>query len=131
MRQGQPSFDGLTWSLRTFRDEFSHYPGARRSQHENHPTLHDLETLFTQGEHALKGKAETRYIETILYVLWDLGLKIGHATRTISENIAAAKEDITICTSLIEIRFIAGSEVLGEKQLAAFKKWLSRQPVPE
>jgi len=90
----------------------------------------DIDLMFV-AETALKGKAETRFIETILYVLWDLGLKVGHATRTISENIAAAKEDITICTSLIEMRFIAGSEALGDKQLAAFKKWLSRQPVPE
>ena len=66
----------------------------------------DIDLMFV-AESALKGKAETRFIETILYVLWDLGLKVGHATRTISENIAAAKEDITICTSLIEMRFIA------------------------
>ena len=90
----------------------------------------DIDLLFI-ADSALNRKAESSYIETILYILWDLGLKVGHATRTIAENIAAAKDDITICTSLIEMRYIAGSEALGNKQLAAFKKWLIRQPVPE
>src|SRR6202043_2619786 len=42
--------------------------------------------------------------ETILYCLWDMGLKVGHATRSISECIRQAKADMTIRTALLESR---------------------------
>ncbi|MBZ0216614.1 MAG: [protein-PII] uridylyltransferase [Fimbriimonadaceae bacterium] len=47
-------------------------------------------------------------IEYILYMLWDLGQKVGHATRTIDECIRLSKEDVTIRTSVLEARFIGG-----------------------
>ena len=46
--------------------------------------------------------------EALLYLLWDIGLKVGHATRTISECIAGAKQDMTIRTALLEARLICG-----------------------
>lgn len=46
--------------------------------------------------------------EYILYMLWDLGLKVGHAVRSVDECIARAKGDITIRTSLLETRYICG-----------------------
>jgi [protein-PII] uridylyltransferase len=51
-------------------------------------------------------------IEYMLYVLWDLGLKVGHASRTISECMRAAREDMTIRTSVLETRHICGDERL-------------------
>jgi [protein-PII] uridylyltransferase len=51
-------------------------------------------------------------IETILYLLWDLRLKVGHATRTVEECLRSAKADMTIRTALLEARFI-----LGEREL--------------
>ena len=45
--------------------------------------------------------------EAILYCLWDLGLKVGHATRTVSECIRQAKADMTIRTALLEARFLS------------------------
>jgi len=47
-------------------------------------------------------------IEYTLYVLWDLGLKVGHATRSINECIRLSKSDTTICTSIIEARYLWG-----------------------
>jgi [protein-PII] uridylyltransferase len=41
--------------------------------------------------------------EYVLYMLWDLGLKVGHATRTINETLKSAREDITVRTALLEI----------------------------
>ncbi len=90
----------------------------------------DVDLLFIT-EATISRDTETSYIESMLYFLWDLGLKVGHATRTMAENISAAQDDITICTSLIEMRFVTGSETLGNKQISAFQKWLSRQSVPE
>ncbi len=47
-----------------------------------------------------------------LYMLWDLGLKVGHATRSIDECLRQAKADITIRTGLLEARYIWGEQKL-------------------
>lgn len=52
-------------------------------------------------------------IETMLYLLWDLKLKVGHASRTVEDCIRLGREDITIRTALLEHRFIAGFEPLA------------------
>ena len=51
-------------------------------------------------------------VETILYVLWDLRQKVGHATRSIDECLRQAKADITIRTTLLEARLILGDSGL-------------------
>ncbi|MDE2580403.1 MAG: [protein-PII] uridylyltransferase [Rhodospirillales bacterium] len=51
-------------------------------------------------------------VEYMLYFLWDLGLKVGHATRSISECLSEAAKDITIRTALLDARFLAGDGVL-------------------
>lgn len=51
-------------------------------------------------------------IEHMLYMLWDLGLKVGHATRSIDECLRQAKADITIRTGLLESRYIWGEQTL-------------------
>jgi len=62
-------------------------------------------------------------VEYMLYVLWDLGLKVGHATRTPEESCRLAKEDLTIRTALLEARFLCGDEALFN---AAAKRFISR-----
>ncbi len=51
-------------------------------------------------------------IEYLLYVLWDLGLKIGQATRSVDECLRQAKSDLTIRTALLEARYLWGDEAL-------------------
>jgi [protein-PII] uridylyltransferase len=51
-------------------------------------------------------------IEFILHMLWDLGLKVGHATRSLAESVRLAKQDITIRTALLEARFLWGDKSL-------------------
>ncbi len=46
--------------------------------------------------------------EYLLYVLWDLGFKVGHATRTVDQCLKLAKSDITIRTSLIDMWHVHG-----------------------
>ncbi len=46
--------------------------------------------------------------EFILYALWDLGLKVGHATRSVSECVRLSHEDMTIRTALLEARYLCG-----------------------
>src|SRR6267142_3785303 len=50
--------------------------------------------------------------EAILYCLWDMGLKVGHATRSIDECIRQAKADMTIRTAILEARFLLGDQAL-------------------
>ena len=54
-------------------------------------------------------------VETMLYIFWDLRLKIGHATRTIGECVRLGKGDYTIRTSLLESRFLGGDTALSEE----------------
>jgi len=53
-------------------------------------------------------------IEYLLYMIWDLGLKPGHATRSLDECLRRAHRDDTIRTSLLEARFVAGDGALFE-----------------
>src|SRR6202012_6181194 len=53
-------------------------------------------------------------IEFILYMLWDLGLKVGHATRSLAECVRLGKQDITIRTALLEARYLWGDHALFE-----------------
>ncbi len=50
--------------------------------------------------------------EAMLYMLWDLGVKVGHATRTVDECIREARADMTVRTALLETRLICGDEAL-------------------
>src|SRR6266480_5174120 len=60
--------------------------------------------------------------ETILYCLWDMGLKVGHATRSVNECIRAAKSDMTIRTAVLEARFLLGDRKLYDEFVARFDK---------
>lgn len=52
--------------------------------------------------------------EAVLYMLWDLGLKVGHATRSVDECLRQARADITIRTAILEARFLVGERTLFE-----------------
>ena len=51
-------------------------------------------------------------IEFLLYLLWDLGLKVGQATRSVTECLRYAKADLTIRTALLEARYVWGEQAL-------------------
>jgi [protein-PII] uridylyltransferase len=54
-------------------------------------------------------------IEFILHTLWDLGLKVGHATRSLPECVRLAKQDMTIRTSMLEARYLAGDRGVADE----------------
>ncbi|MCP5431650.1 MAG: [protein-PII] uridylyltransferase [Alphaproteobacteria bacterium] len=72
-----------------------------------------------------------RLVETMLYYLWDLGLKVGHATRTVSESLRLARGDHTIATTLLETRFIVGDEALVDELNARFWTEVASAPAIE
>ena len=54
-------------------------------------------------------------IEFVLYMLWDLGLKVGHATRSLPESVRLSRQDITIRTALLEARYLWGDRKLYDE----------------
>jgi len=60
--------------------------------------------------------------EAILYCLWDMGLKVGHATRSVDESIRQARGDVTIRTAILETRYLAGDKPLYDELVARFDK---------
>ncbi|MEL7302529.1 MAG: [protein-PII] uridylyltransferase, partial [Pseudomonadota bacterium] len=60
--------------------------------------------------------------EYVLYLLWDLGLKVGHATRTIDQCLKLSTADVTIRSALLDARFIHGDWQLSRDFNQAF--WL-------
>ncbi len=70
----------------------------------------DLDLLFLMS---YKTTPHTdQVVEYILYMLWDMGLKVGHATRSIKDCMRMAKEDVTVRTALLEARYIWGDNAL-------------------
>ncbi len=70
----------------------------------------DIDLLFLL---APKHNARTTSIvEYVLYLLWDMGFKVGHATRDVGECIRQARGDMTIRTSVLESRFVCGDSAL-------------------
>ncbi len=72
-----------------------------------------------------------KVVEYMLYVLWDLGLKVGHATRTPEECTKLAKEDLSICTSLLEGRYLWGDEDLYKTAAKRFVRRVVSSTGPE
>lgn len=70
-------------------------------------------------------------VEYVLYMLWDMRLKVGHATRDVEECIKLARSDMTIRTSLLEARPIWGNETLFETFRQRFNREVVRHTARE
>jgi [protein-PII] uridylyltransferase len=66
--------------------------------------------------------------EYMLYVLWDLGQKVGHATRTIEQSIKLALTDHTIRTTLLDARWVAGDQTLAGELITRFAADIAKRP---
>ena len=69
--------------------------------------------------------------EALLYCLWDMGLKVGYATRSVDECIRQAKADMTIRTTLLEARYLLGDVKLYSELTARFDKEVVQGTAPE
>jgi [protein-PII] uridylyltransferase len=68
--------------------------------------------------------------ETILYCLWDMGLKVGHATRSVNECVRQAKADMTIRTAVLEARYLLGDRALFDELVVRFNKDVAQGTAP-
>ena len=59
-------------------------------------------------------------IEAMLYFLWDLGLKVGHSSRSLDEMVRMARSDLTIRTALLEGRYVWGDQDLHDECVRRF-----------
>ncbi|HEX5795455.1 MAG TPA: hypothetical protein VFY19_06425, partial [Geminicoccaceae bacterium] len=78
----------------------------------------DVDLLFL---YPYKRTAHTeQMIEFLLYRLWDLGLKVGQATRSTDDCVRLARSDLQVCTSLLEARFLWGERPVFDEFGARF-----------
>ena len=80
----------------------------------------DIDLLFIRP-YKTSPHAES-VIEFMLYAMWDMGLKVGHAFRTPQECVRLAKEDVTIKTSLLDARFLFGDKKLADETIDLFTR---------
>jgi len=79
----------------------------------------DIDILFL---HSLKGKKDLEdFVKLVLHTLWNLGLRVGYATRTPRECILYSKKKLDVCTSILESRFIVGDKTIYEILMKQYK----------
>ncbi len=59
-------------------------------------------------------------IEAMLYFLWDLGLKVGHSSRSLDEMVRMGRSDLTIRTAMLEGRYVWGDQMLFDEAQGRF-----------
>ncbi|MBI4968706.1 MAG: [protein-PII] uridylyltransferase [Rhodospirillales bacterium] len=84
----------------------------------------DIDLLFLHPQAKPTAYTE-QVVETILYLLWDLGFTVGHATRSVEECLRQAKGDMTIRTALLEARWLWGERAPFDQLKARYRKELA------
>jgi len=79
---------------------------------ELHP-YSDIDLLILTSSRLSKQQQDK--IGQFITVLWDLRLEVGHSVRTIKETISIGREDITVATNLLEMRFLTGNQPLFDE----------------
>jgi [protein-PII] uridylyltransferase len=86
----------------------------------------DIDILFLYPNDGAREIAQVNdIVQHILYMLWDIGFQVGHATRTMHELVNQANGDLRTKTSLLEARYLCGDESL----FAEFEKTFERRCV--
>lgn len=91
---------------------------------ELHPGS-DIDILLLLDDKAAAPDALSPFITS----LWDAGLEVGHSVRTAQQCHDTARDDVSIVTTLMESRLLAGPKHLFNEMLAAIAKtkiWPSR-----
>lgn len=89
----------------------------------------DLDLLFLLP-YKRTGLTE-QIVEYMLYILWDMGFTVGHATRSVDDCIRLSSEDMTIRTSILEARFLLGDEAMFDTLITRFNDEIVEKSAPE
>ena len=82
----------------------------------------DVDVMFLHRDPTGKLSAQIEdMVEQILYLLWDIGFKVGHSTRSLKEAIADANRDMLTKTSMLESRYVAGDTRLARQFRERFR----------
>ncbi len=90
----------------------------------------DIMFLHEKARGKISPYAE-QVIEQILYLLWDVGFKVGHSTRSINEAVELANKDMLTKTAMLESRSLGGDPGLATRFRAAFRQHCVRGHVRE
>jgi [protein-PII] uridylyltransferase len=74
----------------------------------------DVMLLHGNGSRKISHYVE-EMAEQILYLLWDIGFKVGHSTRSVKEALEQANTDMQTKTAMLESRFLAGDHILAQE----------------
>ena len=93
----------------------------------------DIDLLFIlPSKQSMADKERNEQIvEYILYMLWDIGQKVGQAVRTLDECIKMSKSDMTVRTATLEARYIIGDMKLFETLILRFRNEVMANSGPE
>ncbi len=72
------------------------------------------------------GIAQKYLADKILYLLWDLNLKVGHSTRDVPAALEEAKKDIQTKNAILESRRIAGDRQLFDNFTDTYRRFLKK-----
>ena len=90
----------------------------------------DIDLLFLYPDN-MRGDAQKQFqerlTEALLYPLWDLGLKVGHASRSTKETLSEARAEIKSKNAILDSRLIVGDKQLFDKYLKAVDKFLKKE----
>lgn len=76
----------------------------------------DVDVMLLHGDNRDKVSPYVEEMaEQILYLLWDIGFKVGHSTRSLKEALAQASRDMLTKTAMLESRFLAGDLELARE----------------
>src|SRR5690606_37318865 len=85
----------------------------------------DLDLMILHADEA--ADQVPRLAKRLMQDLYDVGLTPGHSVRTLAQAVKLARDDATICTSLLEARFLAGAEPLFRSFQEQFQKMVNRR----
>ncbi len=74
----------------------------------------DVDVMFVHGQNSGEISPYVgEVVQQVLYLLWDIGFKVGHSTRSVTDAIQQANHDMLTKTAMLEARHLAGDSAVA------------------
>lgn len=90
----------------------------------------DLDLLVVHGDDAAAGSAAVEVARRLWPLLWESGIEVDHATRSVTESLRLAGEDPAVLLGLLDARGLHGDQGLAEALRSGVAAALRRRPAP-